>query len=232
MKEPLTDIAFVLDRSGSMESCAEQAVAGFNRFLAEQRVGHGQARLTLVLFDDQYEVPCASIPIQEMTELDASTYKPRGSTALLDAIGKTIDDLGARLAATPEADRPETVIVAILTDGLENASRRFTWTDISDRIARQRDVYQWQFFFLGANQDAIATAAQLHIAAANAATFVADGAGARSGYAGLSRKLSAMRMAKQPCHPLSSQQAKDLADPLEKLVKEEDANRREKRGKK
>ena len=126
MNDNLTEIAFILDRSGSMESMVEPAISGFNRLLREQQQEPGTARFTLVLFDDQYEVPFHSVPIAEVVELDTNTFVPRGSTALLDAIGPTIDELGAKLAALPEADRPGQVIVAILTDGMENASHRYT----------------------------------------------------------------------------------------------------------
>ena len=118
-----TEIAFILDRSGSMKSCQQAAIDGFNRFLADQQQIEGLAKLTLVLFDDEYFVPISSIPVQEIVPLTDDTYQPRGCTALLDAIGQTVDDLGLRLAALAEKDRPGQVIVAILTDGLENASQ-------------------------------------------------------------------------------------------------------------
>ena len=172
-----TEIAFVLDRSGSMNCCQQDAIAGFNQFLADQQETEGLAKLTLVLFDDEYLVPVSSIPVQEVVPLTDDTYQPRGCTALLDAVGQTIDDLGNRLAALTEKDRPGQVIVAILTDGLENASQRFTWKEIAGKIKHQTDTYKWIFLFLGANQDAIATAANLSIAANNAANYVADAAG-------------------------------------------------------
>src|SRR6478736_708029 len=116
MNKSLTEIAFILDRSGSMQSMVEPAISGFNRLLREQQQVPGQARFTLVLFDDCYELPINSVPIAEVVELDTASFVPRGSTALLDAIGRTIDDLGKKLGALPEADRPGQVIVAILTD--------------------------------------------------------------------------------------------------------------------
>ena len=128
-----TEIAFILDRSGSMKSCQQAAIDGFNRFLADQQQIEGLAKLTLVLFDDEYFVPISSIPVQEIVPLTDDTYQPQGCTALLDAIGKTVDDLGLRLAALAEKDRPGQVIVAILTDGLENASQRFNWKEIEER---------------------------------------------------------------------------------------------------
>src|SRR5207244_5842420 len=118
-----------------------------------------------------------------------------GCTALLDAIGRTIDDFGQRFAALTEKDRPGQVIVAILTDGLKNASQRFTWKEIAGKIKHQIDTYKWIFLFLGANQDAIATAANLSIPANNAASYVVDASGSKAGQAAFSRKMSALRRA-------------------------------------
>src|SRR5262249_17060966 len=190
-----TEIAFVLDRSGSMECCQQAAIDGFNQFLTEQQNTEGLAKLTLVLFDDEYLVPVSSVPVQEIVPLTDETFQPRGCTALLDAIGQTIDELGDRLAALPERDRPGQVIIAILTDGVENASQRFTWKEIAAKIKHQTDIYKWVFLFLGANQDAIATAANLSIAVNNAANYVADSPGSAASHAALSRKTRALRRA-------------------------------------
>lgn len=224
MKKNYTEIAFVLDRSGSMSGCQEAAIAGFNQFLREQQEARGLARLTLVLFDDEYLVPVQSLPVQEVVALDWETFVPRGSTALLDAIGKTIDDLGARIAALPEGDRPAQVIVSILTDGYENASRHFTWHDLAQRIRHQTDVYQWTFLFLGANQDAIATAAQMNIGHQNAATFVADSAGAAAPSRTLSRKIRGLRAVNSG--RATMEEARDAAAPLSEIVSEEDRKER------
>jgi hypothetical protein len=229
MNPHLTELAFILDRSGSMGSVADAAIDGFNHFLFTQQTAPGQARLTLVLFDDEYLVPASSLPVVEVVPLDHTTYVPRNSTALLDAIGRTIDELGARLAALAPADRPGKVIVAILTDGLENASRHYTWRDVSARIRHQTDVYQWEFLFLGANQDAIATAAQLSIAAQNAATYHADGIGHGAGTAALARKITALRPTPGPATP---EDLEAMAAPMQALVQEEDGKRRGKRRRK
>lgn len=220
MNQHLTEITFILDRSGSMQSMTESAIAGFNHFLKDQTGAEGQARLTLVLFDDRYEVPCQSVPIEEVTDLDTTTFVPRGSTALLDAIGKSIDDLGDRLHHCPEAERPGKIIVAILTDGQENASRAYTWHDIQQRIQHQTDHYQWEFLFLGANQDGIATASQMGIAAHNAATWQADEIGARTSSGALSRKMRELR--KFHSSPPEKMQSTPMAD----FVNEEDRKER------
>src|SRR6476659_8965848 len=179
MNKNYTEIAFVLDRSGSMGSSREAAIAGFNFFLNEQQAGSDLTKLTLVLFDDEYLMPIDALPVAEILPLNNDTYVPRGTTALLDAIGRTADELGARLAAMPEKARPGQVIVAILTDGLENSSQTYTWNQIARVIKHQSEQYRWTFLFLGANQDAIATAAQMNITGANASPFVAGPAGLR-----------------------------------------------------
>jgi len=226
MKNQLTEIAFVLDRSGSMQSQLEAAISGFNDFLREQRSAPGEARFTLVLFDDQYEVPCNAIPIAEAVELDTSTFVPRGSTALLDAVGRTIDDLGGRLAATAEESRPGQVILVILTDGLENASEKYTWKDISKKIKHQRDTYRWEFLFLGANQDAIATASQMNIAAGSAMSYVQDSHGILSAHKTTNRKVRAMRAAASG-KPMDALAQADLAASLSQIGEEEDRKSRE-----
>jgi hypothetical protein len=225
MKTHLTELTFILDRSGSMNHLVEAAIQGFNHFLREHQTASGLARLTLVLFDDEYLVPAQSLPIAEVVPLDARTYVPRNSTALLDAIGRSIDELGARLAATPEPDRPAKVIMAILTDGLENASTQYTWKDIASRIKHQTEVYKWDFLFLGANQDAIATAAQINIAADNAATFRADLHGLRSSGSTLARKSRGLRTTSQGT--ATPEEFSASAAPLSEILKEEDSKSRE-----
>ena len=205
-----------------MESLKSAAVCGFNDFLREHQATPGEARLTTVLFDDEYLLYCDAAPIAQVLPLNSETYVPRNSTALLDAIGRTMDALGERLSQTPEPERPGKVIIAILTDGLENASEHFTWKQIAEKIRHQRNQYSWEFLFLGANQDAIATAAQMNISADNSATFAADHHGYGSGTSALSRKTRAMRMAAA----MPAEAAPDLQTSMSELVREEDQKRR------
>jgi Mg-chelatase subunit ChlD len=220
MNNAHTEIVFVLDRSGSMQAMVEPAISGFNRLLREQQQVPGHARFTLVLFDDQYELPFHSVPIAEVVELDTSTFVPRGSTALLDAIGRTIDDLGSKLAATPEKDHPNQVIIAILTDGEENASTRYTWEAVAKRIRHQSEKYQWQFLFLGANQDAIATAGRMSIQANNTTNFAMNEHSYTSSKGALSRKMSAIRRSSRGDNDAAT--VHDAAAPLESLREEEE----------
>jgi len=190
---PVTEIAFILDRSGSMDMHAPAAIAGFNEFLREQQAVEGIARLTLVLFDDCYEVPVDNLPVSEVVALDSRSYRPRGTTALLDAVGRTIRSFRERIRALPESQRPDQVIFAIFTDGLENASKGHTWADIAQRIRKRQTKDGWQFLFLAANQDAIATAAQMNIHAKDAATASFTEYGIRGSARAFNRKLRAMR---------------------------------------
>jgi len=220
MNKPLTEIVFILDRSGSMQAMVEPAISGFNRLLREQQQVTGHARFTLVLFDDQYELPFHSVPIEEVVELDTSTFVPRGSTALLDAIGRTIDDLGKTLSSTPAAQRPDQVIIAILTDGEENSSTRYTWEKVAERIRHQTEKYQWQFLFLGANQDAIATAGRMSIQAANTTNFAMTGESYGASKGALSRKMSAFRRRSQG--DTDAHTVHDAEAPLESLREDEE----------
>ncbi|MGI8603071.1 MAG: vWA domain-containing protein [Verrucomicrobiales bacterium] len=171
------EIAVILDRSASMASIAGDAIGGFNSFVAAQCLEPGEGRLTLILFDNEYEVPIKSLPLAEVPPLTDRTFVPRGSTALFDAIGRTIKKMTASFAGRPQARRPTNIIVAILTDGFENASRHYTQAHIADLITEKR-AQGWQFIFLAANQDAIASAAKINIAPADAVTFEANAAGA------------------------------------------------------
>lgn len=221
MNPNLIEIAYILDRSGSMEALKEAAVSGFNSFLKSQLDVPGDARLTLVLFDDEYQIACNSRMVEEVPELTADTYVPRGSTALLDAIGRTIKELAAGLRALPEDEQPAKVIVAIFTDGLENASREYTSRHVSDLIKRQRDEKGWEFIFLAANQDAIATAASLSMGDINTGNVQFSAAGIKSTKRALGRKVRAMRMSVQGL--LNEDAAADADSSMQKLIDEESA---------
>lgn len=225
MNKNLTEITMILDRSGSMGQCRESAISGFNNFLSEQREQPGEARMSLILFDDRYETPYLSIPISEATMLDTDSFVPRGLTALLDAIGRTIDELGAKLAALPEEGRPGSVIVAILTDGMENASRLYSLKDVSSKIAHQREKYGWDFLFLGADADAIATATKMNIDTHLSACYVADAVGTSASHRALSRKIQSIRKMKSG-KTLNEEEERIRCLPMNDLQAEEDRKER------
>lgn len=171
MNETLTELICIIDRSGSMSRIRNQAIAGINGFLQEQAAVPGDARMTMVQFDNVYEPLHAGTPLAQVPLLNTSTYAPRGSTALLDAIGRTIDDVGRRLSKTPEPERPAHVLVAILTDGYENASTDYTGSQIRQMIEHQQTKYDWDFIYLGANQDAFAEGGAIGIKAFDTAQW-------------------------------------------------------------
>jgi hypothetical protein len=222
MSNPLlTEIAYILDRSGSMQPMQEPAVAAFNNFIKTQLDVPGDARLTLVQFDDAYEVPVAALPVQDVPQLTAATYTPRGSTALLDAIGRTIVETDRRLQALPEPEKPGKVILAIFTDGQENASREYTAQHISDLIRLYRDQKGWEFLFLAANQDAIATASALRMDGALSGNVTSSAKAFTSSGTAMSRKVRAMRM--KTSGQMDAQAMEDDAKTMDEIVREEEA---------
>lgn len=188
MRNDLTDITLVVDRSGSMAQIREDAEGGVNTFIAEQAKQPGEATLTLVQFDTEYEFVHRGVPVGQ-----ASPYQlvPRGMTALLDAVGRAINETGERLANMPEPERPGLVVVVVMTDGLENSSREFTRQQIKQMIQHQQEVYSWQFTFLGANQDAFAEAEAIGISATAAANYSPEKV--RHAWLGAASKVGRMR---------------------------------------
>ncbi|MEO7754531.1 MAG: vWA domain-containing protein [Terracoccus sp.] len=164
----LTHVYFLLDRSGSMESIRDDTEGGFNAFIDEQRAQPGQCRVTLAQFDDAYEEVYRDVPVADVPRL---SLRPRGMTALLDSIGRLVSEAGARLAALPEEQRPGVVVVGIMTDGHENASRELTHAAVKSMIERQSTTYGWQFLYMGADQDAIEVGASIGVSAAHSMTY-------------------------------------------------------------
>jgi uncharacterized protein YegL len=191
-----TDITVILDRSGSMGTTRDDAMHGFNALVADQKTADGMAWLSLVQFDDKYQVDYTETPMADVPSLTPATYQPRGSTALLDAIGRTIEAIDHRLAARSMPDRPDKIIVVIITDGQENASQRFTGPAISEKIAHQRDDGKWEFIFIGSNQDAIMSAEKMSIPMMDAMSYSSSGRGTRAALDAASMSLSARRSGK------------------------------------
>lgn len=188
MRNDLVDITLVVDRSGSMESIRGDAQGGINAFIKDQAEADGEALLTLIQFDTDYEFVHRGAPIEKI-----GSYKlvPRGATALLDAIGRAINETGARLATMKEKDRPGLVVFVVMTDGLENSSREFTLAKIREMIQHQQLKYNWQFTFLGADQDAFAEAEKMGMASGGHGTYAKRKVGAA--YFHASNKVARMR---------------------------------------
>jgi len=186
----LTWIIVILDRSGSMGGIKDATEKGLNKFVEEQSVEPGVAKLTLVQFDDAYEVLYTLVPIQTVKDIQ---LVPRGSTAMLDAIGKTINKTKEEYNKLAEQARPAKVFVVITTDGYENASREFTYPQIQELLTKVRDEWKWQVIFTAANQDAVASANKMSISAKSALTYGSTPLGVANMYDSLSGQMSAQR---------------------------------------
>lgn len=192
MNKNLTEIIFLLDRSGSMAGLERDTIGGFNSLIEKQCRLEGGTLLTTVLFDDQYEVLWNGIDANH-ARLTDKEYYVRGTTALLDAVGKTILDVGYRLAKTSKEQRPGKVIFVIATDGMENASREFTYEKVKEMIQHQKDKYSWEFIFIGANIDAAREADSIGISEGDAYNFEASSAGVAVMYRMMEEELSERR---------------------------------------
>lgn len=193
MNANITELVFILDRSGSMGGLESDTIGGFNSMLKKQQDEQGDCRLTTVLFDDKYEVLHDRIDVRAVSSITENEYNVRGCTALLDAIGKTINKIGGVQKNTAEEYRAEKVLFVITTDGLENASREFTYDRIKSMVSHQKTKYGWEFIFLGANIDAIDVADRFGVAANRAQNFHNDSEGIELNYAVLSETVSMFR---------------------------------------
>jgi len=182
MKDNSTHLAILVDRSGSMAAIQEDAQGGLKTLITEQRALPGELTIELFQFDDKYE---------KVDDIDGWTLQPRGTTALLDSMGKAITEVGEGLAARPEEERPGKVVFVVVTDGLENASREWTREKVFEHVSRQTDEWAWQFVFTAANQDAVAEGSKLGVR--NNMNHSHTGAGVHSAYASMSASIGSYR---------------------------------------
>jgi uncharacterized protein YegL len=172
-----TAICLLIDRSGSMGMIRRDAEGGVNAFLDDQRAADGRRTVRIDMFDDRFDTYC---PTTDAAAVKPFELHPRGMTALLDAMARSIREFGAELAALDEAARPGHVIFAVMTDGEENSSREHSWDQVKAMVSEQQDSYGWKVVYLGANQDAIAVGGRLGVAVDSALTYAASGRGSRS----------------------------------------------------
>jgi hypothetical protein len=207
-RSDLTHLYFLLDRSGSMQSIKSDIEGGFAAFVNEQRAAAGECRATLAQFDDVYELVYADRPIADVPPLD---LRPRNMTALHDAMGRLITEAGQSLAALPEDQRPGTVIVAIMTDGLENASKEWRADSIKALVEQQTQHYGWQFLYMGADQDAVEVGAGLGIDRDLSVTYARGRS--RHAMAAASGKIAKLRAARinAPAAPMEAFTAEERA---------------------
>lgn len=193
MKKNLTELVFILDRSGSMQGLEGDTIGGFNAMIEKQKKEPGEAFVSTVLFDDQTEVLHDRVALEKVQPITDKEYYVRGCTALLDAVGGAIHHIGNIHKYARREDVPEKTMFIITTDGYENASRRYDYETVRRMIQRQKEKYGWEFLFLGANTDAVETAGSLGIAPDRAVNYHCDSEGTRLNYEVVGQAVAAVR---------------------------------------
>lgn len=196
MKKGLTEIVFILDRSGSMAGLESDTIGGFNSMLEKQKNEDGEAIVSVVLFDDKNEVLYDREDIRKVEPLNKKQYYARGCTALLDAIGGAIHHIGNCHKYAKEEDVPEKTLFIITTDGYENSSEKYDYDEVKKMVKRQQKKYDWEFLFLGANMDAIKAAGNIGIKESRAVTYECDEKGTEINFAVMSKAINSVREAK------------------------------------
>ena len=198
IRNNITEVVFILDRSGSMSSLEKDTIGGFNSLVEKQKNEEGVALISTVLFDNHSQVLHDRVPVEKIQPMTSKDYFVRGSTALLDAIGGAIHHIGnVHKYARPE-DRPSKTLFIIITDGMENASRTYTYEKVKAMIGRQKEKYGWEFLFLGANIDAVTTASMFGIERDRAVDYNCDSEGTALNYEVLSETISHIRTCSAP----------------------------------
>ena len=207
MKKNLTEIVFILDRSGSMGGLEADTIGGFNSLIEKQKKEEGEAYISTILFDDRTEVLHDRVPIEKVRTMTGDDYYVRGCTALLDALGGAIHHIGNVHKYAREEDRPAKTLFIITTDGQENSSHVYTDDKVTRMVERQQKEYGWEFLFLGANMDAVKEAGRFGIRADRAARYECDSRGTAVNFKALSKAVSSVR-----CCNSSAELAEELED--------------------
>lgn len=199
MRKGLTEIVFILDRSGSMSGLEADTIGGFNSMIAKQKKEDGEAYVSTVLFDDQCEVLHDRVPMDKVPVMTDEEYYVRGCTALLDAVGGAIHHIANVHKYARDEDRPEKTLFVITTDGMENASKHYSYEKVQAMIKKEQEKYGWEFIFIGANIDAVQEAKRFGIRKERAVNYVHDEIGTEAVYRSVSKAVCAMRMADASC---------------------------------
>ena len=199
MKKNLTEIVFILDRSGSMGGLEKDTIGGYNSLIERQKKEEGEAYISTVLFDDVSEVLHDRVSLNTIKPMTDKEYYVRGCTALLDALGGAIHHIGNVHKYAREEDRPEKTLFIITTDGQENSSRHYTYEKVRKMVERQKEKYGWEFLFLGANIDAIAEAGRFGIREDRAVNYNCDSVGTAVNFKALSKAVSKVRACATTC---------------------------------
>jgi uncharacterized protein YegL len=193
MRQDLTELLMILDMSGSMYSLRGDTIGGYNSLIEEQKKEPGEAKVTTVLFNNDYSIMHDRVDINDVKPMTDADYVPQGTTAMLDAVGKAIASVGQALAATPEEERPSKVMVTIITDGYENASVEYSWDIIKKMIKEQREKYNWIFTFIGADIDTMQVSNNLGIDSMLSKSYTKSAEGSGSVYASVSKAMKRVR---------------------------------------
>ena len=196
MKKGLTEIVFILDRSGSMGGLENDTIGGYNSMIEKQKNEEGEAIISTVLFDHESEILHDRVPLAKIEPITEKEYFVRGSTALLDAVGGAIHHIGNIHKYARDEDVPEKTLFIITTDGMENCSREYSYNKVKKMVERQKEKYNWEFIFLGANIDAVNVANQFGVDKSRAVRFECDGAGTALNYQVMSKMVSCARACK------------------------------------
>lgn len=196
MKKGLTEIVFILDRSGSMSGLESDTIGGYNSMIEKQKKEEGEALISTVLFDGQTDVLHDRVPLDKISPITEKEYYVRGSTALLDAVGGAIHHIGNVHKYAREEDVPEKTLFIITTDGMENSSRQYSYYKIKKMIEKQKEKYHWEFIFLGANIDAVGVADRFGVDRQHAVRYECDSAGTALNFQVMNKMVSCARGAK------------------------------------
>ena len=196
MKKGLTEIVFILDRSGSMSGLESDTIGGYNSMIEKQKKEEGEALISTVLFDGQTDVLHDRVPLDKISPITEKEYYVRGSTALLDAVGGAIHHIGNVHKYAREEDVPEKTLFIITTDGMENSSRQYSYDKVKKMIEKQKEKYHWEFIFLGANIDAVGVADRFGVDRQHAVRYECDSAGTALNFQVMNKMVSCARGAK------------------------------------
>lgn len=214
MRKGLTELVFIIDRSGSMSGLEADTIGGFNGMIEKQKKEEGEAYVSVVLFDDQTEVLYDRMDLQKVEPMNDKQYYVRGCTALLDAVGGAIHHIKNVHRYAREEDVPEKTLFIITTDGMENASRQYSYDKVRRMVEHEKEKYHWEFLFLGANIDAISVAGRFGIKANRAVNFENDGVGTHLNYEVMSKTVSVARAAASVADMSCAMDEEELLEPI------------------
>ena len=214
MKKGLTEIVFILDRSGSMAGLESDTIGGYNSMLKKQKKEEGEAIFSTVLFDDRTEVLHDRVPVKKVEDLTEDDYYVRGCTALLDAVGGAIEHIGKVQKEMPEDERPEKTLFIITTDGMENASHYYDYAKVKKLVEKKKKKHGWEFIFMGANIDAVKVAGQFGVSKKRAVRYECDGAGTQINFDVMSKIVSCARSSESMKVMEAALDDEDMMEPI------------------